>query len=410
MKKFFRKVLKNGMTILFEKRKNGVVSIAFAVRYGGINEHKKEKGIAHFIEHMLYKGTKKRSAKEISVTIEKNGGILNGFTDEEITGFWCKMPARKIDIALDVLSDMVKNSLFDKQEVDKERQVIFEEMKMYKDNPRLYVFDKIKELMYKGDFAIPIIGTEKSMNANTREKLVRKFRKIYVPSNMILCVVGDANFKKICAFAEKNFKKHGTKTTYPRVKKQNKEAEEIKAGIDQANLIFAYHIPNAIKKEVYAAIVLNALMAEGMSSRLWQEIREKRNLAYVVKGNCNIGRNFGYNTIYVGCKPKNIEKVKKIILGEFRKLVSELNEKELSAVKEQLIGNNWITKENSQEQMFELLMFEVYGKAKESYEYEKKIKEVKLEDVRNMANKLINNKDYSFFALIPETNKKGRTK
>jgi len=109
--KFYRKVLKNGMIILFEKRNVPVVSVAFAVRNGGINESLDEKGISHFIEHMLYKGTPTRNAKQIAEEIEKNGGQLNGFTDETITAFWCKMPSKHLDIALGVLSDMIKNPL-----------------------------------------------------------------------------------------------------------------------------------------------------------------------------------------------------------------------------------------------------------------------------------------------------------
>ena len=162
-----RKVLKNGLTVVFKQRRNGVVSVAFAVRYGAMNEKAEHKGIAHFIEHMLYKGTPTRNTKQIATEIEKNGGELNGFTSEQITAFWCKMPSKHVDVALNVICDMVKNPLFDSKEVEKERKVIFEEMKMYHDNPRLYIFDKLKSLMYKGDFAIPVIGTKKSMLSNT---------------------------------------------------------------------------------------------------------------------------------------------------------------------------------------------------------------------------------------------------
>ena len=141
--KFKRKILSNGLTLIFEKRNVPVVAIAFAVRNGGINELAEEKGISHFIEHMLYKGTPKRDAKQIGEAIERNGGELNGFTSEEITAFWCKMPSESIDVGLDVLCDMIKSPLFDKTELEKERKVIFEEIKMYKDNPRLHIFDEI---------------------------------------------------------------------------------------------------------------------------------------------------------------------------------------------------------------------------------------------------------------------------
>ena len=118
--RFYRKVLKNGMTLLFEKRSLPIVSVAFAVRNGGVNERISEKGISHFIEHMLYKGTPTRNAKQIAEEIEKNGGDLNGFTSEEITAYWCKMPSKHLNVALEVLSDMVKNPLFDAKELEKE--------------------------------------------------------------------------------------------------------------------------------------------------------------------------------------------------------------------------------------------------------------------------------------------------
>lgn len=399
-KKFFSKTLRNGMKIIFEQRKgSGIVSLAFAARYGGINETKAEKGITHFIEHMLFKGTINRTAKQLSEEIEKRGGVLNGFTEEEIVAYWCKMPSEHLNIALDVLSDMIKNSKFEKKEVEKERKVIFEEMKMYKDNPRLYVMDKIKEMLYRGDFSIPLIGTEESMRNNTREKLIEKFKQIHNPKNMIMCAVGDADFKKLCDYCEKNFIGGGKKFSYSAVQLKNEQIIEKRKGIDQANLIFAFHIPSASNKEVYSSILLNAIMADGMSSRLFQEIREKRNLAYAVKGSCNIGKNFGYMMIYAGSAPENVNEIKKIILEEFGK-IEKLTEKELNQAKEQLIGNNRISKEDSQGQMLELLIYEIFGKAKESYEYEKKIKQVKLEYVKKLAKNAL--KAYSFIALIPD--------
>src|SRR3989338_1740363 len=203
--KFYRKVLKNGMTIIFEKRENPVVSVAFAVRYGGINEASHEKGISHFIEHLLYKGTPIRNSRQIAEEIERKGGLLNGFTDETVTAYLCKIPSRHLDIALDVLGDMVKNPLFDEEELEKEKKVIFEETKMRRDNPIHYVFNEIHRLLYKEPFGSPSIGTEKTLKSLTRKKILERFQSVYRPNNMILCVVGDTNFKKIVNFAETNF-------------------------------------------------------------------------------------------------------------------------------------------------------------------------------------------------------------
>ncbi len=396
--KFYRKVLSNGMTVIFEKRNLPVVAVAFAVRNGGINENISEKGISHFIEHMLYKGTPTRDAKKIAEEIEKRGGELNGFTDEAITAYWCKIPSKHLDIALEVLSDMVKNPLFDEKELEKERKVIFEEIKMRKDNPHIYVLDNIQGQLYNGTLSKNLIGTYETMAKITRKKLFERFKQIYQPNNMILGIVGDADFKDIANFAEENFGK--IKGKVPKIKFSEKNGIQIekRKGIDQANLIFAHHVPLSTNKKCYAAEVLGTLMAGGMSSRLFSEIREKRNLAYSVKGDSSITRFFAYNSVYVGTTKQNVEIVKKIILEEFKKVAEGLTEKELNQIKEQLIGNYHISMEDSQMQLVNLLLHEIDGNAREFYDFEKNIKEVKLEDVKQLA-KL---KKYSFLALVPE--------
>jgi len=397
--RFYRKVLDNGMTILFEKRSTPVISIAFAVRSGGMHETSSEKGISHFIEHMLYKGTPTRNAKQIAEEIEKNGGDLNGFTGEAITAYHCKIPSKHLDIALEVLGDLVKNPLFDEKEIEKQRYVIFEEIKMHQDNPIHHVFEEIHSSLYKKPFGISLIGTSETLGSLTREKIIKRFQQVYQPNNIILCVVGNANFNEIINFVKKNFGKTKGKIPKFKILKKNESRTEKRSGIDQANLILAYHVPTSKEKRNYAAFVLNVLMAGGISSRLFQEIREKRNLAYAIKGESNISRDFAYNLVYVGAKKENVETIKKIILNEFKKISKELDEKELSQVKEQIIGNHQISTEDSQNQMANLLLYEINTNAKELYEFEKNIRAVKLNDVKQIARQAI--KKYSFFALVP---------
>jgi predicted Zn-dependent peptidase len=165
-------------------------------------------------------------------------------------------------------------------------------------------------------------------------------------------------------------------------------------------LVLAYHVPLAKDEKSYAALVLNALMAGGMSSRLFSEIREKRNLAYAVKGDSSINKTFAYNLIYVGTKKENVSRVKELILEEFDKVSRNFSEEELKKIKEQLIGNYYISMEDSQIQMVSLLISEIQGNAKNFYDFEKKISQVKLENVKKIAFNV--KKDYSFFALIPK--------
>ena len=399
---FKRKVLKNGFVVIHEKRDLPIVSVAIAVRNGGMNEQKSEKGISHFIEHMLYKGTPSRNAKKIADEIEKNGGDLNGFTSENVTAFFCKMPSEHIDLALEVLSDMTKNPLLEKEELEKERQVIFEEMKMRKDSPRVYIFDEIQSFLYEEPLGQNLIGTPESMGKIDREFMKKKFEEIYTPNNMMLVVVGDCDFKKLTTFAEKKFGDLKNKGKVPqyKVKLKNEIKFEKRKGIDQANLVFGYHVPLCKDEKSYAAHILNAIMAGGMSSRLFAEIREKRNLAYAVKGDCNISERYAYNVIYVGTTKENINKVKELIIKEFRDVSKNLTKNEVNEAINQLVGSYKISMEDSQIQMISLMSHEVDNDINSFYEYEKHIKKVKLKDVKRLANNAIN--AYSLFALIPE--------
>lgn len=398
--KFYRKVLKNGMTILLEKRDLPIVSVAIAVRNGGINEVAEEKGISHFIEHLLYKGTKKRNAKQIAEEIEKNGGDLNGFTEENITAFWCKMPSDKLNIALNVLSDMVKNPRFEKKELEKERKVIFEEIKLYHDSPQAHILHDLNTVLFEPPFGIPLIGTKETLSKMNREEIIKKFKKVYTPNNLILCVVGNCNFEKLVSFAERNFGDQKNDVPQLEIKKKNEIRIEKRKGIDQANLVFAFHSPLSTEKNSYVSSVLMTALAGGMSSRLFTEIREKRNLAYAVKGECASTKKFGYSLIYVGTTKENVKKVKELIIKELKKISKKFPKKEFNDVKKQIIGNYKISMEDSQEQMTNLLGFELDGNAEEYYQIEKKVKVVKISDVKKLA-KSASDK-FSFFALVPE--------
>jgi predicted Zn-dependent peptidase len=398
---FKKKVFENGFTLIFEKREVPVVSMALAVRQGGIHEDLNEKGISHFIEHMLYKGTEKRSSRKIAEDIEKSGGEMNGFTSDELTAYWCKMPSKNADKGLDVLIDIVKNSVFDEKEFEKERQVIFEEIKMYKDNPRMHVFDEIQKCLYGGTMGINLAGTHETMNSITREEMVKRFKEIYVPNNMVLCVVGDYDFDKLVKIVEENFPGKGEGITVKEFDLKKETREEEREGIDQANLVFAYHSPLATDSRDPIAEVLITLLAGGMSSRLFAEIREKRNLAYSVKGDLNSNKNFSFSFIYVGCKPENVSPVKDLILEEYKKVSEELTLEELEEVKEQLIGNYHISMEDSQSQMVGLLGNEIHTKAEDYYGFEEDIRNVQLEDVKKMASE-VKEGEFSFFSLVPK--------
>ena len=402
-KNFRRSILKNGVTLLYEKRNLPLVSIGVAVKSGGMGEPSHEKGISHFIEHLLYKGTPKRSALSIAEEIEKRGGELNGFTDEEITTYWCKIPSNYAEVGFDVLFDMVKNPLFLEKEVEKERKVIFEEIKMRKDNPQIYVFDKIQSFLYEPPFGEVLIGSEKTMGSITRKDILKRYKEAYVSNNLIVCVVGDYEYGKLKSLVEKSFVESKGKAPSFEIVKKNESKIEKRKGLDQANLVFAFHSPLASEKESYASQVLMAFMAEGMSSRLFTEIREKRNLAYAVKGEMIIRKNSASSLIYVGTGKDKIDEIKKIILEEFKTVSREFSEGDLVRAKEQLIGNYRISMEDSEIQMARLIFQEMEGDAGIFYDFEKNISKVTLKEVKKLASE-VKEGNYSFFALVPDEN------
>ncbi len=402
--KFYKKVLKNGMTVILEKRKLPVVSLAFAVRAGSNNEDLNEKGLFHFMEHMLYKGTEKREAKDIAGEIEKIGGDLNGFTNENMTAFWCKLPSKHLNVGLDVLSDMIKNSKFDKKEFEKEKGVILEEIKMYDDSPRDRSIKEAVKLLFGGPMSLWIAGNSETVKNINLENMKENYKNIFRPEHLVLCVVGDADFDFLCKWAAKNFPVSKKKIDLEKVdiplKKLENKTEKRKS-LQQANFVMVYHAPRSSdKKKSYAARVLNTLMAQGLSSRLFTEIREKRNLAYIVKGALDMNDNFSYGLIYVGCMKENLEKVKKLIVEEFEKVSKDLEKKEFDQAKEQLLGNYDISSEDSVSQMEDLLAFEINGDAKELYNFKEDVSKVKIEDVKKLAGEIA--KKNGVFILEPE--------
>lgn len=392
---FQKKRFENGLIVLFEKRSLPITTIVIASRYGSGYESEKLKGVAHFIEHMLFKGTKKRSQYEIVSEIEKVGGEINAFTAREVTAFHAKIPSAYFDKGFDVLSDLFFNPLFNKEEMEKERKVILEEAKMHHDIPQYHVMNKIKEMLYKKPFSLSGIGTAESINTIKRNNLFDYHQHYH--SSPVLVVVGNTSFNSVLEFA-RGFKiKKEKMELKPEIIKINKEEIEKRKGIDQAHVVLATHMPSLMQKGRYEAEIINAVLGFGMSSRLWQEIREKRGLAYSVKSIIEQEKNYGNLLLYIGTEGKNIKKVKEIAIKEIKKL-QQLKNKEVEEAKEQLIGKYSLDNEESIWTAEMLLLNEIAGNAEEFYKYPERISAVKLEDVRRLA-KI---KNYSFFALVPE--------
>lgn len=384
------------MIVIMEKRELPVVAFSITNEFGAAYEKSEIKGIAHFIEHLLFTGTKTRSHEDISREIEKKGGVLNAFTSHEATSFWFKLPSEHLFAGMDIIIDMMKNPKFDEKKFEKEKKVILEEIKMYHDNPQTAVTEQIEKNLYEKPFGEGVKGCEKTISAMTRNFVADYFKKHYSPENYIAAIVGNADFEKVCAYLEKNFKGEGKKPEIIKIKKKNKETTEERQGIDQTNLIFAFHAPLPNTKEFYALEVLDAYLTNGMSSRLFLEIREKKGLAYAVKSSVSSEKNYSFYSIYVGTTKEAVPEVKKIIVEELKN-VKNMGEKDLKEAKERAIGLHKISSEESVNVMNELMLNELVSSAEEYYKHEENINKVNLDEIKKIAQV----KDYSFAAIIP---------
>ncbi len=396
-KNFQKKVLSNGITVIHEFRDLPVISLSITNKFGGAFEDSKIKGIAHFIEHLVFTGTKTRTHEDISREIEKKGGILNAFTSHDVTSFYFKLPAEHIFAGMDILVDILNNPTFEMERFNKEKKVIIEEIKMYHDSPQRYVFEQIEANLFDKPFGEGVIGSEKTINALSRDFVASYFSEMYNPKNFIVTLVGQADFKKVCQYLEDNFKPKKGIPSPKIIKKHNKDTTQSRPGIDQAHFVLAFHAPLQTEKAHTVLEVLDAYLANGMSSRLFLEIREKRGLAYAIKSSLNTEKSYSYYSIYVGTTKEAVPEVKKLILEEFQK-VKDMTASDLAEAKERLIGLEKISQEESSNVMNSLLFSELIKKAEDYYDFEKKISAVTLSEVKAMA-KL---KSFSTAAIVPK--------
>ena len=403
MVEFNKKTLDNGMIVLHEKRDVPVTTVMLGTRYGSAYEKEEEKGIAHFIEHLCFKGTEKRTAKEIACEVEKTGGLLNAFTAEEMTAYYVKLPSRHLNMAMDVLFDIFFNPVFPEEDVAREANVICEEIRMYNDEPRMHVLKRIKENLYKKPFGIFAAGLQENVKKFKREDLLKRHREVYVPENSVLCVVGNNDFDDVVKIAEefsRDVKRDLVKHNVAEVSLNNLNNEEKRDNLQQANICLGFHFPRLGEKERYAAEVFSAILGQGMSSVLFTEVREKRGLAYAVRTFLELGREYGYMLIYIGTDKSKTKEVEEICLQKFHDM-KDLNEEDIIEGKKQVIGNHDVDKEESNNTALNLIYEEICNPcvgAESYYKYKENIENVSLDDIKKIADKT----EYASFKLLPQ--------
>lgn len=369
-------------------------ALGFWFNAGSRDESESNNGLSHFLEHMLFKGTKKRSAKKIADEIEGYGGYLNAFTSKEQTCFYGRGLTKHLERTFKVLADMVQNSVFKESEVTKEAGVIIDELNDIEDTPEDLIFDKFESNIYKGNsLAYPVIGTEANVRNFSREQLFKFIDDFYGFDNLIITASGAIEHEKVVKFAEKHMEKDLGES------KVNRKPVSINASDDlliqkesaQTHVIlgsagYGYENPRRID-----LLLLSYLLGEGSSSRLFQSVREKNGISYQINSFLNSYKDISTFGVYFSTNEKMVGKTLKIIEREFNKLKSKpVGDKELRRAKESLKGNIILGMENLSNRMLRLAQSETYYNRHKSVEETiQEINNVSKEDIIEIAEKVL---------------------
>lgn len=400
----------SGIRIVTETIQNvRSLSVGIWVKTGSRNERSKVAGITHFLEHMLFKGTQTRSAFDIVQQVESVGGYLNAFTSSEYTCYYARCLDSELERALDVLSDMVQHSTFPAEELEKEKKVVIEEMKMYRDNPDDYVFEEFTgQIFNQHPLGRPIIGYEETVSAFTRDDLTSYIEERYTPQNIIIAVAGNAEHAQIVDLVSKYFdtfnngngfvEEKQILTPYVSTKKSLTKA------IEQTHLVVGRRSSSNSDEDRYKLLLVNTLLGGGMSSRLHQNIREKYGYCYAISSFNQAYSDTGMFGVYVGTDKEYVEHVNELIFNEFGKLVSEVvSEKELAEAKAQLKGKLLLSQENMSNRMTRLAKSEIYYDRFISLdEIVEQIDLVDAESVRAFSKEFFQKELFSQTVLAPE--------
>jgi predicted Zn-dependent peptidase len=328
-------------------------SISIFIGAGSRYEADEVGGISHFVEHMLFKGTESRpTPKEVSEAIEGVGGILNAATDKELTVYWCKVPYQHFEMAMEVLSDNLLNSLFRLDDVERERMVILEELAMIQDSPADLVSAVIDEVLWPQQaLGRDIAGSKESVTSITREQMLAFMREHYEPTNSVVAVAGNVSQRQVEDAVGRflaNWPRAATLPWFPASDSQDAPRIALKPKkTEQANLCLAVPGLPSEHPDRYAQDVMNTILGEGMSSRLFLQVRERLGLAYDVHSYVNHFRDTGSHVVFAAVDTKRVNETILAILGELARLRDDVPEEELQRAKESMKGRLLLRLEDS---------------------------------------------------------------
>ena len=389
--------LPNGIKIISEKI-NYVksFSLGFWFNVGSRDETEENSGISHFLEHMFFKGTKKRSAKKIAEDIESLGGYLNAFTSKEHTCFYGRGLTDHVEKTFEVLADMVQNSVFDPKEIEKESAVVIDELYDIEDSPDELIFDKFESNIFHGNsLGMPIIGTEKNLRDFKQKDLFKYVNENYTLDRCYIVASGNVNHSELVRFAKK-YMKRNFKTT-----NDNNRGLIVNPTGDlyvpketqQVHYILGRSTFGHKEKSRVKVSVLSHILGEGSSSRLFQKVREENGIAYQINSFLNSFYDISTFGIYLSTNDKSVNKAQDLIFEEIKKIkLKNVSETELDRAKEYLIGNMLMSLESTTNRMLRIAQSIIYfDKIKTVEETVKHIQSVTVKDIRNLSNELFEN-------------------
>ncbi len=398
--------LDNGVRVITEAMPHvRSVSVGIWIATGSRRETPEQNGISHFIEHMLFKGTTRRSAEDIARSVDSIGGNLDAFTAKELVCFNTKVLDEHLSLAFDVLADLVLHPLFRTEDIEKEKGVILEELKMEADSPDYLVHEIFSSNFWKDHpLGKPILGTRETVKRFDRDMIDSYYRSVYAPANLIVTAAGNLTHERLVSLVKEHFEsldRDGTVTpdqppaTHARITLRNKKA------LEQVHLCLgvpSYPLPH---EERFACYVLNTLLGGGMSSRLFQNIRERQGLAYAVFSELNPYRDTGCLSIYAGTSVESARKVVESITREFRQLKEErVSDDELRRAKDHLKGSLMLSLESTSSRMSNLARQEMYfGRFFTLDELVESIEVVTAEDVQRIARTFFDSRQIALTVL-----------
>lgn len=361
--------LKNGLVVLSERMPH-VRSVSFGIflREGSRHERAPQNGLTHFIEHSLFKGTRRRSAAQIAEEADALGGNLDAFTGREMVGFTNKVLDEHLSRAFELSADLVTSPAFDPEELDKERGVILEEIKMVEDTPDDLVFEIFSENFYpRHPLGRPILGTPQTLSTFKPSRVRKFYEHTYRPNNLVIVAAGNIEHRELLGLVRKHFgrlRARAVVSSAPAPRPRPHVTLWHKSKLEQAHLVIGAPCPSLVSEDIYAAHIMCSILGGGMSSRLFQAVREERGLVYTVFSSVNAYQDTGYLTVYAGATAGRIERTIKAMMGEVRRLKDELvSDEELQRNKDQLKMSLLLGLESSSSRMSALAQQEmIFGR------------------------------------------------